>query len=128
MKVLGVDYGRSKIGVAAGDTGSKLADPVRVIKYKTLDEVLRKLIRMIKEENVEKVVIGLSQGQIAEESREFGRKLTTESGVEVVFQDETLTTRDAERFAIDAGIKRSKRRGMEDAYSAALILQTWLDS
>ncbi|TEU02025.1 Holliday junction resolvase RuvX, partial [Candidatus Woesebacteria bacterium] len=87
-----------------------------------------KIIKIIKKEKVNKIVIGVSEGQIGEESKKFGEKLGKKVNLPVHFQDETLTTQDAQALSIIAGIKRKKRRALEDAYSAALILRNYLDS
>ena len=128
MKILGVDFGRAKIGLALGDTNSRLADPLRVIRYQSPEDVLEKIAQIVESEQIEKIVVGVADGKVAKQSREFGNQLQVRTHTPVIFQDETLTTLDAQKLSIEAGIKRGKRRKLEDAYSAALILQTWLDS
>ncbi len=127
MKLLGIDYGRKKIGLAIGDTNSGLAEPLKVIRFENLEEGLEKVMQEIKVEEVERIVLGISEGEMAEETKEFGRKIEAKLKIAVAFQDETLTTHEAQNYAIEAGIKRKKRKLMEDAYSAALILQAYLD-
>ena len=58
----------------------------------------------------------------------FGKKLEEDINISVVFQDETLTTKEAQDLSQKAGIKRKKRRELEDAYSASLILQSYIDN
>lgn len=128
MRILGIDYGRKKIGLAVGDNEANLAEPLEVVRFVSFEEALRRLAQIVKVEQVGQVVIGISEGEIAEESKEFGKKLEEKLRVSVTFQDETLTTQEAQELSIKAGIKRKKRKVMEDAYSAALILQTYLDS
>jgi len=89
---------------------------------------LKKIEKETEKEKIEKIVVGVSEGEMAEETKKFGKKLEDKLGISVVFQDETLTTYEAQRFSIEAGIKRKKRKELEDAYSAALILQEYLDS
>lgn len=125
MRILGIDYGRKKIGLAIGDTETKLVEPLKVIRYQSKEEALEKVSRVSR---VSKVVLGISEGKMAEETRMFAKELEDKLGVSIDFQDETLTTLDAQRFSIEGGIKRKKRKKMEDAYSAALILQSYLDS
>jgi putative Holliday junction resolvase len=126
MQILGIDYGRRKIGIALGD--ERLVEGLTVIRYEDEKKALEKIIKIIKKEKVNEIVIGISEGQIGEESRKFGEKLGKKVNLPVHFQDETLTTWDAQALSIIAGIKRKKRRALEDAYSAALILQNYLDS
>ncbi len=128
MKILGVDYGRKNIGLAVGDPESKFAEPLSVLKFEKVEKVVAKIKQLAAIEKVEKVVVGISEGKMAEEAKEFGEKLRTELRTPVVFQDETLTTHDAQELSIAAQIKRTKRKKMEDAYSAAIILQQLLEN
>lgn len=127
MKILGIDYGRRKIGLAFGDTDSKLARPHSVIKVKSPDETIKKIGLLLKETETSQIVIGISDGEVGKEARKFGERLENELKVDVSFQDETLTTQDAQSKAIAAGIKRKKRKSLEDAFAATLILQEYLD-
>jgi len=126
MQILGIDYGRRKIGIALSD--ERLIGGLTVVRYEDEKKALEKIVKIIKKERVNKIVIGVSEGQIGEESKRFGEKLGKKVNLPVHFQDETLTTQDAQALSIIAGIKRKKRRALEDAYSAALILQNYLDS
>ncbi len=125
MRILGIDYGKRKIGIALGD--ERLVEGLTVVRYEDEKKALEKIIKIIKKEKINEIVVGISEGQIGEESRKFGEKLGKKVNLPVHFQDETLTTQDAQALAIIAGIKRKKRRALEDAYSAALILQNYLD-
>jgi putative Holliday junction resolvase len=127
MSILGIDYGKRKIGLAISTEG-KLATPLKVLRVTSNDDALEKIGSVLEEEGVGEVVIGISEGKIAKEIEGFAELLQGKSGVKVIFQDETLTTKDAQEMSIDAGIKRKKRKEMEDAYSATLILQDYLDS
>lgn len=126
MRILGIDYGKRKIGIALGD--ERLVEGFTVVRYEDEKKALEKIVKIIKKERINEIVVGVSEGQIGEESRRFGEKLGKKVNLPVHFQDETLTTRDAQALSIIAGIKRKKRRALEDAYSAALILQSYLDS
>ncbi len=125
MKVLGVDYGRRKIGLAIN--GGKLASPLKVIHYKFVKDALEELEAVAVSEEIEKLVIGISEGEMAIEAKNFGNILSKKVKLPIVFVDETLTSEDAKFMAQEAGIQRSRRRRMEDAYAAALILQSYLD-
>lgn len=126
MLRLGVDYGRKKIGLALSE--DSLAEPYKVIRFKSKEEVIKKIGQVVKLAQVGQVVMGISEGKMGKESRQFGEKLEKRLGVPVVFQDETLTTKEAESLSIKAGVKRTKRKSFRDAYSAALILQEYLDT
>lgn len=125
MQLLGIDYGRKKIGLAL--SGGKLAEPYEVMRVNSIDEGVERVGELIKEKKVEKIVVGISEGEMADEAKAFGEKVGYLTNKPVVFQDETLTTLDAQELSIKAGIKRKRRKDLEDAFSAALILQSYLD-
>jgi putative Holliday junction resolvase len=125
-RILGLDYGRKKIGIAVAE--GSLAEPLIVVKFRSEVEALKKVGQVVQAEQIEQVIAGVSEGEMAVQTREFGKKLEEKLGIPVIFQDETLTTQEAQELAIKAGIKRKKRKKLEDAYSATLILQSYLDS
>jgi len=124
MKLLGIDYGTKRIGFAMGDTDCNIAFPRDVVegRAKALDYV----DRMIDHEGAQKVVTGIpmrhsgEEGGLAGEIRAFAKEVTEKFGVEVVFQNEILSTK-----AIQQG---TVSKDKIDAASAALILQSYLDS
>ncbi len=129
MKYLGIDYGRKKIGLAVSD--GVIAEPMKIQRYKDIKILRDKIENIIKELEIEKVVIGMPEGKMGEEIKRFSLDLRTSlsgKGIEIIEWDESLTTQMAQKLSIEAGIKRKKRREMEDAYSAALILQSYLDT
>lgn len=127
MKILGIDFGIAKIGLAIADNG--LAQPIGVIeigggKRDVGGEKIRKICQKYQ---IEKIVVGLPEGRIIDEIKEFGEKLREITGLPVVFQDETLTTKEAIGKMIEAGKKKKYRQEKEDAFAAAIILQSYLD-
>lgn len=112
MKILGIDYGREKIGLATSE--SVIAEPWKVVNSEGLKKILR-------EESFDKLVVGISSGEMAKEQMEFANSIGAETF------DETLSTKEAQRLSIEAGLSRKKRKGMEDAFAAAIILQNYLD-
>jgi len=120
MRLLGIDYGRRKIGLAISE--GKLAEPWKVIKVNNFEEAVIKVLQVLQVLQVDKVIVGISENKMAEESKKFAKRIGAETF------DETLSTHDAQRVSIEAGMKRKKRKGMEDAYAATLILQGYLDS
>jgi len=125
MSILGLDYGRKKIGLALAI--SMLAEPYDVIHFETIGEAITKIIGVLKKEKIEVVVVGISEGEMAKESKEFADKLREKIIIPVDLQDETLTTIMAQRLSIEAEIGRKKRKKFEDAYAATLLLQNYLD-
>lgn len=126
MKCLGIDWGKSKLGLAY--SGGSLSYPLKVIKYQVESEVISILLKIIESEHINKIIIGVSEERSEEEAKKFAKNLSKHTNLEILFQDETLTTHDAQKNAIEAGIKRKKRREMEDAYAASIMLQNYLDS
>ncbi|HSX49044.1 MAG TPA: Holliday junction resolvase RuvX [Candidatus Saccharimonadales bacterium] len=124
-KLLGIDFGLKKIGVSIAT--SKLADPYLVIRYSNIEELIEKIDGICEKEGIGRVIIGVSEGEMAIATKEFGEKLALSLPVPVDFFDETLSTQDAQRLAMDAHMKRSKRKEMEDAMAAAVMLQNYLD-
>ncbi|KPJ70484.1 hypothetical protein AMJ51_01730 [Microgenomates bacterium DG_75] len=123
MRILGIDFGLAKIGLAIADDG--LAQPLGVVKNG--QPALAKIARLVGQEQIEKIVIGVSEGKIGQKTRKYGEWLKTMTGVKVVFQDETLTTKEAIAKMIEAGKKKKYRQEKEDAFAAAIILQAYLD-
>jgi len=119
MKFLGIDYGRSKIGLALSD--GKLAEPYQVIRYKDTEKMLAHIKRIIEKQKIEKVIVGVSEGEMAIESREFAKNFNAETF------DETLSSHDAQRMSIESHMGRKKRKEMEDAFAASIMLQSYID-
>ena len=126
MNILGIDYGRSKIGLAIsyGKAGSHgyLSEPYQVIRYKDYDKMIAHVQRVIDRLKIEKVVVGISEGEMAIESKEFAKKFSADTF------DETLSSKDAISLSIQSGMSRKKRKEMEDAFAASIMLQNYLDS
>lgn len=120
MKYLGIDYGTKKAGLAVSD--GKLAEPLMVLRFESEEELLRKVNNIIQSERIEKVVVGVSENEMGKKSKEFAKK------IKAIIFDETLTSKDANLFAIEGGIPRKKRKNMEDAFAATIMLQNYLDS
>jgi len=125
MKILAIDYGRSKIGLATSE--GSLADPMGVIRYTDTKTLVEKLIKIIEENGIEKVIFGISEGEMGEESKNFSLNFSKIVKISIETFDETLSTQDAQRMSMEAGIGQKKRHQMEDAYAAAIMLQNYLD-
>lgn len=119
MKILGIDYGRRKVGLAISE--GVLAEPYKVIRYYDTRILGEKIRKIIEQEKIEKVVVGVSEGKMGEESEEFAGRLGAETF------DETLSTHTAQELSREAGMPRTKRKNLEDAFAAAVMLQSYLD-
>ncbi len=126
MKYLGIDYGRKKIGLSISE--GMIAEPLKVIRFEKKEDALEKVKRVVKAESADVVVVGMSEGEMGGETKEFAKILGERISSEIKFQDETLTTQTAQELSINASIKRKKRKTLEDAYSATIILQNYLDN
>jgi putative holliday junction resolvase len=127
--IIGIDYGQKKIGIATAE--SPLAEPHSVIRVENFDDAVSKVvnfIQVIQGLNPHKLVVGLSEGSMAKESRRFGQVIEGLTKIPVYFQDETLSSWEAQQKSIEGGKKRKKRKEMEDAYAATIMLQNYLDN
>jgi|SRR3989344_598409 len=126
MKYIGIDYGEKRIGVAVSDEGGTMAFPLNVIPNQQ-KKVLEYLKNLIAERGIGAIVLGLPLGFSMQEThstkkaRELGEFLKKELNIEIIFQNEVLSTAEVEKSG-------SAREGMVDASSAALILQSFLDN
>ncbi len=125
MPILGIDYGQRKIGLAIAE--GKLAEPYEVIKYKSVGDVLTRISRVIVLKNISKVVVGVSEGHSEIAARKFGAELSKRLKIPVIYSDETLTTQSAQTLSIEAGLGRKKRKALEDAFAATVMLQLFVD-
>jgi putative Holliday junction resolvase len=125
MRLIGIDYGKTKVGIAIAT--SPIAEPLEVIRYTSVDKLIYKINDVVLRNKIEKIVVGISEGATAKQTHRFVEKLKEKVFLPVVFQDETLTTVEATSKSIQANIKKKKRQMMEDSYSAALILQAYID-
>jgi len=126
MKVLGIDWGKRKTGLAVGDTKTGLAEPLKTIFNPPVGgfSIFKNISN---KEEIQKIVIGLTGGVIDREIRKFGEKLQRASGLPVEFFDETLTTKDAQKLLIEAKVNRKRREAREDAIAAAIMLELYME-
>ncbi len=126
MKILGIDYGRKKIGIAVGDTDTKLAEPLTT--FNNFKFLILNLKSILNDQMIKKIVIGIPGGKIQAEIKKFGQEVKKETGVSVEYFDETLTTQDAQKILIDSGRRRKSRKEKEDSVAAAIMLQLFIES
>lgn len=124
MRILGIDYGTKRVGVAIGDLETKVAVPFIVIEVLGVKDQVLGVVRIIKDEGIKLVVIGQGgKGLIEKKVQKFAAQLRKLVPVEIV--DEHFTTAQVERAMKGYG---KARKGVDkDAAAAALILQGWLD-
>ena len=133
-RVLGVDYGRARIGIAISDELGMLAHPVETIPAAAIASAVKRVAEIAREKDVERVVIGLPRhlngelGDAASEAQAFADKLRPLLQCPITMWDERLSTTAANRALRDAGQKTRKTRGIVDQVAAQMILQGYLDS
>lgn len=133
MKIMGIDFGLKRIGIALSDIMGFLASPYTTLYRTTLDEDLNFIKKIINENKVETVVFGLplemsgNSGEIVNCTKDFAERLKTLTGVKIVFVDERLSSIEAEE-QLKLTIKDwKKRKLLLDQVSASIILQSYLD-
>ena len=135
MRVLGIDYGRKRVGLAVSDEAAFLARPLDpYLRTRSLDRDLQQVAQLAKGFQAETNVVGLplnmdaTKGEMAHEVEAFVEQLRATSGIQVVLSDERLTSAEAERVLIEGNVKRKDRKQLRDGLAAVLILQGYLDS
>ena len=132
MKYLGIDYGEKRVGVAFGDDVVKVATPFLVLDNSGLDGVIRDIEKIINDEGIEFVVVGMPYalsgkdeipGMQEEETNNFIAKLGLAIDIPIVLEDERFTSVQVDQLMAGRKIPGKKR----DAVSAMLILQSYLD-
>jgi putative Holliday junction resolvase len=133
-RVLGIDPGGKRVGIAVSDPTGTVAQPLTWIAAEPEETLADRLTRLAREQEAEELVVGLpwrmdgSQGPEARSARQLARRLRHTSGLPVTLVDERLTSVAAERALISTGQTRQRRRQLSDQVAAALILQGHLDS
>ncbi|HHY37776.1 MAG TPA: Holliday junction resolvase RuvX [Clostridia bacterium] len=132
MKLMGVDLGQKRIGIAISDDLGITAFGLTVIERKGDRQDCRRLRELAREYGVQGFVVGLplnmdgSMSEGAKEALSFADKLEKYTGLPVVTKDERLTTKEALRFMLEADMSRKRRKEVVDKSSAALILEGYL--
>jgi putative Holliday junction resolvase len=140
MRKIGLDVGDRTVGVAVSDPLGITAQGVTTIERVGIRKDTGKVLDMVKEYECDTIVMGLPLSMSGEDSQQTGKvrefrtmlenkmRSTAIKGVEIVWQDERLTTVQAERVLVDADVSRKKRKEVIDKQAAVLILQAYLDS
>jgi len=153
-RILAVDYGRARIGLAIADAGAGLPQPLAVLARINRNEDMRRLRELVREHSVKQIVVGLplrldgTRGEMAEEAERFAHRVQKQIGVPVEMVDERLTSWEAERLLEEyegriiqaparfktrreddqkRGKKKEKGKHSVDAVAAAVILREYLE-
>ena len=134
MRVLGLDYGSRRIGVAVCDELGMTAQGVGTVVRKNRDADLAAIAVFIERFGVESIVVGYplrldgSEGIQCEKVNRFIRRLEARLAIPVIRRDETLSTKEAEELLRETGVRREKKREIIDRLAACIILQGYLDA
>ncbi|MFQ5480707.1 MAG: Holliday junction resolvase RuvX [Thermodesulfobacteriota bacterium] len=133
MRVLGLDIGKKRTGVAVSDELGLVATPLKTIKSGGRSNIINAVKVIIEEYSVDEIVVGMplnlngSAGPKAEETAAFARALEKTTGIKVFSWDERLSTVAVTRVLIEADLSRARRKEVVDKSAAAYILQGYLD-
>lgn len=133
-RILALDFGEKRIGVAVSDSLNIIAQSVGTIERKSIKNDFKKVGELVKEYAAGKIIVGLplnmdgTEGKSANRAMDFVKELKKEIQVEVEMLDERLTTAQGERVFLEADMSRKKRKQNLDKIAAQLILQNYLDS
>ena len=133
MRVLAIDLGSVRVGIAISDDLGLLAHPRPHLSGGDWPKLLEALQQLATHEEVTRFIVGLprhlngSEGRAARDARRFAAALRQHTGIEVTLCDEWLTTREAQARLREGGNKQRDSRSRVDSAAAAVLLQSWLD-
>jgi putative Holliday junction resolvase len=134
MRILAIDHGTRRMGIAISDELKMIAQPLEFIPAEPFDALVKRLQAIIAEKSVELILIGMPRnmdgtyGPAAEKVRAFVESLKNRFPTPIRTWDERLTTVQANRFMIAADVKRRDRKQKVDQTAAAILLQGYLDA
>ena len=132
-RILGIDYGTRRVGIAISDPTAMLATPLSVETVRSMEETVAVVTRIAREREIVRIVVGMpinmngTMGAMALEAERFVELLRTASGLPVDVTDERLSTSLVERVLLDADLSRGRRKEVRDKLAAQVILQGYLD-
>ena len=134
MKYLGLDLGMKTLGVSISDTTGMIANSKKTIRYNgQLDNLIEEVKKILLEEPIKTIVLGYPKnmnntiGDSAKRALQFAEMLKKHLKIDVVMQDERLSTVEATNYLLEADMSRKKRKQKIDSLAANIILQTYLD-
>ena len=132
MKIMAIDYGDARTGVAISDLLCSIVGSTTVISSRNTDKAIADIVRLAKENTVGQIVVGLprnmdgSEGPRAQLCRAFADKLRESTGLEIIMWDERRTTVEAHNILSQHNYHGQKRKNTVDAVAASLILEGYL--
>lgn len=134
MRVMALDIGEVRVGVAVSDPGERVASPVTVLPAAEVESCAKPFRRLLEDWEPELFLCGLpytlagEEGPQAARIRAVAAKVSAACGIPVAFEDERLSSREAKRSLREKGLSEKEMRGKVDMIAACLFLQAWLDA
>jgi putative Holliday junction resolvase len=134
VRVLAIDPGTVRLGLALSDPSGTIAFPLKVMRRTTLERDLAEITGIVRDQGVEQILVGLPRrldgtlDAAADAAKVFAAAIEQATGMPITLWDERLTTVAAERHLVATGMRRERRRATVDQVAAALLLQNYLDS
>jgi putative Holliday junction resolvase len=134
MRILAIDHGTVRIGIALSDELKMIAQPLEIVPAQPFTEFIARLKTLIREKEVELIIVGMPRnmngtyGPAAERVREFVNVLKEALPMPIQTVDERLTSAQATRLLIEGNVRREDRKGKVDKMAAAILLQSYLDA
>jgi putative Holliday junction resolvase len=134
MRMLGIDFGEKRIGLALSDPQGIIASPYEVLERTSDEQAVEAISERVAQHDIARILIGLplnmdgTDSALTRRVRSFARKLEHALAQPVILWDERLSTRSAEQVLLQADTRRSKRRKVIDKIAAQIILQHYLDA
>lgn len=133
MRMLGIDFGLKRVGLAVCDPTQTLVSPLKTIVRTTRNALFDELLDILERESIEAVIVGLplamdgSDTMTTRQAHNFAESLGRRTDLPIHLMDERLTSAQAEEELNDAGIRRGKRKMALDSQAAVVILRSWLE-
>jgi putative holliday junction resolvase len=133
-RILGVDYGRRRVGIALSDETAMLAMPLLTVEVTDVAGAVEAVRNIATERRVSRIVVGLplnmngTRGPMADEVGEFVKRVVEATALPVDTYDERLSSGLVERMLVDADLSRARRKTVRDKLAAQVILQSYIDS
>jgi len=133
-RILAVDYGEKRIGLAVSDELGITASPLTTLMHRSDEETVRHIAQLASKLKVAQIVIGLprrtdaQEGEMERRVKAFAEKLRQAVSVPIVLFDERFTTRIAEQVLLEADLSRRKRKQVRDRLAAVILLQSFLEA
>lgn len=133
-KILGLDIGEKRTGIAISDDGKQFSFPLTVLYSRSKDHWINEIYKIVRENEIESILVGIPMdqfGELGEKALEIMKYIALIRGRElcpVIEWDERFTTVQAERALVEGNVRRSKRKEVIDKVAASILLQSYLDS